>query len=453
MFCVSSTKVLHVTPRPDFPHSGQWDVETESKDGGREKQVFDAVMVCTGHHCHPHLPLKDFPGIDTFKGKFFHSRDYKNPEEWRGKRVVVIGIGNSGGDIAVELSRMAKQVYLSTRKGSWILNCVGDNGVPSDMMFKNRVSVWLILMLPVGFINNLKENQLNEQFNHKLYGLQPRHSAAVCSVLQQGQSALTHSRPFIAPRQDQGFFTIASDHKAGVCGSRKRRHWPYTSKCATTLTAPTPGHCGLQGTLHHCGHVCCPPGPPCTESGRLNSTYQPVSLCHSDDQTMRFSLPGAPQCPFASVADKDAPILRAEIKIYAHFELSAVSLQLPLSLAGCPSSGLYPSIAEEMGVFPNIAWLLLRDPAVGLRAFFGPCTPYQFRLSGPGYWRGARQAILTQWERVAKPMKARPIPEPSSFSLSFWLGLSRGAAMVFAIIAMQKKIPLFLRNTSVSCIP
>ncbi len=45
-----------------------------------------------------------------FKGKFFHSRDYKTPEEWRGKRVVVIGIGNSGGDIAVELSRMAKQV-------------------------------------------------------------------------------------------------------------------------------------------------------------------------------------------------------------------------------------------------------------------------------------------------------------------------------------------------------
>ena len=50
------------------------------------------------------------PGIDTFKGKYFHSRDYKTPEEWRGKRAVVIGIGNSGGDIAVELSRMAKQV-------------------------------------------------------------------------------------------------------------------------------------------------------------------------------------------------------------------------------------------------------------------------------------------------------------------------------------------------------
>lgn len=52
-------------------------------------------------------------GIDTFTGKYFHSRDYKTPEEWRNKKVVVIGIGNSGGDIAVELSRVTKQVGMS----------------------------------------------------------------------------------------------------------------------------------------------------------------------------------------------------------------------------------------------------------------------------------------------------------------------------------------------------
>ncbi|KAL0164104.1 hypothetical protein M9458_039857 [Cirrhinus mrigala] len=101
------------------------------------------------------------------------------------------------------------------------------------------------------------------------------------------------------------------------------------------------------------------------------------------------------------------------------------------------------TIAKEVGVCPNIPRLLLTDPAVGLEVFFGPCTPYQFRLSGPGHWRGARQAILTQWDRVAKPMKTRPIPEPSSFSLFFWLGLSGGAAVI-ALMAMQKKIPLFL---------
>lgn len=50
------------------------------------------------------------PGIETFEGKYFHSWDYKGPEDMHGKRVVVIGIGNSGGDIAVEGSRVAEQV-------------------------------------------------------------------------------------------------------------------------------------------------------------------------------------------------------------------------------------------------------------------------------------------------------------------------------------------------------
>lgn len=49
-------------------------------------------------------------GIETFKGQYLHSRDYKTPDEWRNKKVVVVGIGNSGGDIAVELSRVTKQV-------------------------------------------------------------------------------------------------------------------------------------------------------------------------------------------------------------------------------------------------------------------------------------------------------------------------------------------------------
>lgn len=58
---VSQTKVLQVKQRSDFSHSGQWDVETE-KNGKREKRIFDAVMICIGHHCQPNMPLHDFPG-------------------------------------------------------------------------------------------------------------------------------------------------------------------------------------------------------------------------------------------------------------------------------------------------------------------------------------------------------------------------------------------------------
>lgn len=60
------TTVVSVRQRPDFPVSGQWEVETEKREGQRETQVFDAVMVCTGHFTQPHLPLNDFPGNFKF---------------------------------------------------------------------------------------------------------------------------------------------------------------------------------------------------------------------------------------------------------------------------------------------------------------------------------------------------------------------------------------------------
>ncbi|XP_026547449.1 dimethylaniline monooxygenase [N-oxide-forming] 5-like [Notechis scutatus] len=103
------TKVCSVTKCSDFSTSGQWDVTTES-DGKQESSVFDAVLVCTGHHTSAYLPLDSFPGITTFKGHYLHSRDYKSPNEFTGKRVIVIGIGNSGVDLAVEISHTAQQV-------------------------------------------------------------------------------------------------------------------------------------------------------------------------------------------------------------------------------------------------------------------------------------------------------------------------------------------------------
>lgn len=50
-----------------------------------------------------------FSGAETFQGKYYHSWEYKDPDPFRGKRVVVVGIGNSGCDIAVEISRTAEK--------------------------------------------------------------------------------------------------------------------------------------------------------------------------------------------------------------------------------------------------------------------------------------------------------------------------------------------------------
>ncbi|XP_064311839.1 flavin-containing monooxygenase 3-like [Phalacrocorax carbo] len=79
-------------------------------------------------------------------------------------------------------------------------------------------------------------------------------------------------------------------------------------------------------------------------------------------------------------------------------------------------------LACQVGVKPNLLALFLTDPKLALEVLFGPCTPYQYRLRGPGKWPGAREAILTQHQRVVKPLqttaKGRP-PHSSTTSHIF----------------------------------
>ncbi|CAM5134162.1 unnamed protein product, partial [Eretmochelys imbricata] len=104
------TTVISVRKCPDFSVTGQWAIVTEFH-GKQESAVFDAVMVCIGYLSDPSLLLESFPGTGclTFQGKYFHSRHYKHPDVSEGKRVLVIGMGNSGVDITVEASRVAKK--------------------------------------------------------------------------------------------------------------------------------------------------------------------------------------------------------------------------------------------------------------------------------------------------------------------------------------------------------
>jgi dimethylaniline monooxygenase (N-oxide forming) len=90
------------------------------RDGTEEE--CGAVVVANGHHWDPAYPDPAPPG--RFDGVVMHSHDYVSPDEpqgLRGKRVVVVGIGNSAVDIASELARAGAHVTLSVRRGAWVL--------------------------------------------------------------------------------------------------------------------------------------------------------------------------------------------------------------------------------------------------------------------------------------------------------------------------------------------
>ena len=96
---------------------GDWLVEYRDKDGITTSKTFQYLMVANGHHNVPKFP--SYPG--NYTGKFLHSHDFKSVDEsWRNKKILIIGAGNSACDIAVEASRVSKNVKISMRSPQWI---------------------------------------------------------------------------------------------------------------------------------------------------------------------------------------------------------------------------------------------------------------------------------------------------------------------------------------------
>lgn len=114
------------------PVDGGWEVTVRGPDGERT-EAFTDLMVCNGHHWNPRWPEPAFPGSDSFSGEQIHAHDYKTPEILEGKRVLILGIGNSATDIAVESSRIAERTILAMRRGAWIVPKYLF-GVPTDRL-------------------------------------------------------------------------------------------------------------------------------------------------------------------------------------------------------------------------------------------------------------------------------------------------------------------------------
>lgn len=71
------------------------------------------VVVATGVNRMPRRP--EWPGLADFRGRVLHSRDYRNGAPFRGQRVLVIGLGNTGGEIALDLLEHGAQPSISVR--------------------------------------------------------------------------------------------------------------------------------------------------------------------------------------------------------------------------------------------------------------------------------------------------------------------------------------------------
>lgn len=398
------TLVCSVNKCPDFSVSGQWDITTE-RDGKRESAIFDAVLICSGHHVYPNLPEESFPGLKLFKGKCFHSREYKEPGIFKGKRVLVIGLGNSGCDIATELSHTAEQVIISSRSGSWVMSRVWDDGYPWDMMFITRFETFLKNSLPTIISDWWYMKQMNARFKHENYGLMPLNGTL------RKEPVFNDELPACILC---GTVSIKPNVKA----------FTETSAIFEDGTVFEAIDCVIFATGYSYAY-------PFLDESIIKSKNNEITLFKGifppklEKPTM--AVIGFVQSLGATIPTTDLQARWAVQVIKGTCTLPSVTDMMndidkkregKLKWFGTSETvqtdyiSYMDELASFIGAKPNIPWLFLTDPKLAVEVFFGPCSPYQFRLVGPGKWPGARNAILTQWDRTLKPMKTRAVGNP-----------------------------------------
>jgi dimethylaniline monooxygenase (N-oxide forming) len=148
-----NTKVEWVTPIGEAASDNKWQVTTSTIDPlsgdtvSTTVEEFDGVMVCSGRHGGGGF-IPQIEGLDKFSQNHFvcHSSMYKFPEKHSliGKRVVVVGVGNSGIDIVTELGPVADECYLVGRSGGWVMESthmeVAQGGVYIDRLMIDGMS-------------------------------------------------------------------------------------------------------------------------------------------------------------------------------------------------------------------------------------------------------------------------------------------------------------------------
>lgn len=161
---------------------GEWDVTLSTGTAQR----YSAVVCATGAQWFPLMP--DFKG--DFDGEIRHSNSYQHADEFRGKRVLVVGAGNSGVDIACDAASNADRAYLSVRRGYYFIPkhiC----GMPSDVFADSgpHLPLWLqrpIFTLLLRFILGDVSRLGLPKPDHKLMESHPILNSQVLHYLQHG---------------------------------------------------------------------------------------------------------------------------------------------------------------------------------------------------------------------------------------------------------------------------
>uniref|UniRef100_A0AC34Q3L2 Flavin-containing monooxygenase n=1 Tax=Panagrolaimus sp. JU765 TaxID=591449 RepID=A0AC34Q3L2_9BILA len=432
-------KVEKIERADNYTSTGKWKVVYLDEDNDSHTEIFDGVLLATGHHAVPHWP-KNYPGQSEFTGKLMHAHDYTDHRGFEDKTVVIVGIGNSGGDLAVELSRIAKQVYLDktvvivgignsggdlavelsriakqvylvTRRGSWILNRLTDGGYPFDAAVTKRFDVWWRSFLPLGLLSTIFERKMQQKFDHSVYGLKPKHRIASAhpTVNDELPNRLASRTVKIKPnilkfKNDDIIFDDLTDAENVDVVIFATGYWfdfPLVEN--GELISVVRNDASLYLNMF---------SPDLSDFNSLAilgliqplGSIMPISEMQSRVFFAQFS--GQISLPSKESMVEWVSATKAAMKA-RYVESPRHTIQVDYDV-------YMDQLADLIGCRPNILKHLWKDPALGQKLLTGPITAYTYRLDGPHPWQNARETILTTEFRI----KAGMAPEGESAAMS-----------------------------------
>ena len=215
-----------------LPGNGGWNVQL----GNGEERRYRGVVVAIGHNWDPLMP--EYAG--DFSGKAYHSFHYKSADELRGKRVLIVGGGNSGCDIACDAAIAASQAFISLRRGYHFLP-KHILGKPTDVFFRGgpEPPAWLAQPL-LAFLLRLLVGDLRRyglpRPDHKVLASHPIMNTQLLHYLAHGDIV---AKPDVRElRGDRVTFTDGSEERVDVIvyATGYRFAIPFLDKSLTSVT-------------------------------------------------------------------------------------------------------------------------------------------------------------------------------------------------------------------------
>ncbi|MFQ3640608.1 MAG: NAD(P)-binding domain-containing protein [Chloracidobacterium sp.] len=200
-----------------------WSWQVKLADG--EQRQYKGVIVCNGHHWDRRFPT--YPG--TFTGEWLHSKDYRRPEQLVGKRVLVIGGGNSACDIASEAARVAVCSHLSLRRGYWFLPKTMF-GIPTVEMMRGWIPVPVqraVLRLCLRVIVGRYAQYGLPEPDHRIFERHPTVNSELLHYLKHGR---IRPRPDVARLEGQTVHFVdgtTDEYDLVVCATGFHVSFPF----------------------------------------------------------------------------------------------------------------------------------------------------------------------------------------------------------------------------------